>query len=310
MRSLKKVLLILMIIIMDIVIFSNVVSAISNNEGKVQVYKAKKLSTSILKDEKEVEFNYLYHNIDGEKMPVYYLEEEPLDYFPDSRNIDILGELKRENFSKILANGYPFKSSAQLGCINNEEAYMATQGAIFCNYQEGLLEKYIAKDEKGQRILNAINKILEGKSTLNKMKATNKLEIKKQNLYWEDDEKDKNYVSKTYKIETESEIKNYKIYLKNNEGKILEGIKVVDKNNQEKEKFEGNEEFKIIVPKEKIKDINNFEIDAEAQVYAESITEGIAGKELTNYAILEKYEKCYGSIQEKYENKVLPITGK
>ena len=155
MKILKKIMIMLLIIIsMDMLIFSSIVNAISlTKNSEIEVNIKKKLPTFLYKDEEEVETNYLCHFDDGYEMPAYCLDNESLENFSNKINVILLGKLTNMDVWKIVANGYPYKSLEQLGCSNEEEAYTATQHAIYCYYDRNLLKEYTTKDEAGERTL-------------------------------------------------------------------------------------------------------------------------------------------------------------
>ena len=99
MKILKKIIIMLLIIIsMDMLIFSNIVNAISlTKNSEIEVHIKKKLPTFLYKDEEEVETNYLCHFDDGYEMPVYCLDNESLE----TLNIDNANNIEslNNNFS-------------------------------------------------------------------------------------------------------------------------------------------------------------------------------------------------------------------
>ena len=312
MKILKKIIIMLLIIIsIDMLIFSNIVNAITlTKNSQIEVHIKKKLPTFLYKNEEEIETNYLCHFDDGYEMPVYCLDNESLEGFSNIINVILLGKITNMDVWKIIVNGYPYKNLKQLGCNNEEEAYTATQHAIYCYYDKNLLKEYTTKDKAGERTLQAIGTILSNAEKTQEIKNIDTIRIIQKTDKWERDEKDENYISKKYKIEAKDKVKKYKISLNQIEGSLPEGIKIVDKNNQEKEFFEDTEEFKIMIPVDKAKDIKKFEIDVEAQLYTKPMAEGVKGKKYINFVMLGEYEKVFGKMEEEYKNIILPVTGK
>ncbi len=85
-----------------------------------------------------------------------------LGKYDDSDNETVTNgtQYVNEEINHILENGYPMQMESTLGCINWKEAYFATQEAIYCKLENKDVDKYIAENEAGQRIINAVKKIL------------------------------------------------------------------------------------------------------------------------------------------------------
>lgn len=110
--------------------------------------------------------------------PYHYLNEEKADYKIRSLNGNSIYALGKYNdtdnemvtsgtqyvnaeINHILENGYPMQMESTLGCINWKEAYLATQEAIYCKLENKNINNYIAENESGERIINAMKKILK-----------------------------------------------------------------------------------------------------------------------------------------------------
>lgn len=85
-----------------------------------------------------------------------------LGEYNDSSNVIVTdgAYYKDEEINHILENGYPMQMYTALGCADWKEAYMATQEAIYCKTQNKDIDRYIAENAAGQRIINAVKKIL------------------------------------------------------------------------------------------------------------------------------------------------------
>ncbi len=138
------------------------------------------------------------------------------------------------NLRRILANGYPLQTESRLGCNDWQEAYIATQEAIYCKLENKDVNKYIAENEMGQRIIKAIKQILKN--------SENEVIIIREVSDWAD-------LSNTEKY------KEYRVYfnsLINSTINITEGnAKITDSNGNIKQKLQHAETFRIVVPKNK-----------------------------------------------------------
>ena len=77
---------------------------------------------------------------------------------------------------QVLANGFPYKTIEELKCANYEEAYAATQIAIYCAYCGHSESDYsaIANNASSQNVYNAFKEILQNarKNTIQTDKNT------------------------------------------------------------------------------------------------------------------------------------------
>ena len=80
------------------------------------------------------------------------------------------------------------------------------------------------------------------------------------------DEREKQYVSKIFYITANTNIKNYTIKIEAGNHTNVEGIKIVDTQNQEKNQFEGTEEFKVLIPIKSMTRVGEYKIMVIGQV--------------------------------------------
>ena len=97
---------------------------------------------------------YLYASrIDSEVGSGYCLEVEK-DY-PSGQNFEFLGKAARQVVG-IMAEGYPNKTAAEIGVTTDDNAYFATQMAIWCVTEGYSPDKFKSKDKE---LLQAIKNI-------------------------------------------------------------------------------------------------------------------------------------------------------
>lgn len=173
--------------------------------------------------------------------PYHYLNEEKADYkirslngnsiyalgkYNDTDNEMVTSGTQYENaeINHILENGYPMQMESTLGCINWQEAYLATQEAIYCKLENKNINNYIAENESGERIINAMKKILKAPKreviTLEELTDWNSLS---------DTEK-----YKEYEAQSSHEIRGY-------------GIKIIEGN--AKNIYRNDTKFRLVIPK-------------------------------------------------------------
>lgn len=223
MNKTKKILAIIILIIT----IATKCSAITNIVKDTKIYIQEKLDVP-------------YHYANEEKSNYYKMHYDSnqiyaLGRYNDSSNIIVADGNQCNNLeiNHVLENGYPIKSDTTLGCADYKEAYLATQEAIYCKLENKDVNYYIAENESGERIINAIKKILSKpkkemlalveKSDWNALSSTEKY--------------------KEYKIECKYVNYNYKIKA------IGENVKITDINGNETEALTNSNRFRVVVPK-------------------------------------------------------------
>ena len=110
--------------------------------------------------------------------------------------VNIGNKITNENLWRVIINGYPHKTLEELGVENKEEAYVATQTAIYTALENRKLSDYEADNSKeGQRTLKAYLKIMQNAKNSND-KITDKIELITNKEKWEIDDNEINTLSK------------------------------------------------------------------------------------------------------------------
>lgn len=161
----------------------------------------------------------------------------------DNNGGSFLGiELKpyeNEKIKNILKKGYGARTKEELNCIDDVEAFLATQEAIYMELGYRIIDGYVAHEEKGERILKATRKILDDAFR----EGSNNIKIVEEDKYWKDYELNKEYKCKKFSIKSKGTI-NGKIEIVNDED-----AKIVDANNVVKQTFIDNDTFYLVVAK-------------------------------------------------------------
>ena len=243
----------------------------------------------------------LAYTEDGVEHPVYCLNLErdgATENFSYEVNID--NELTNMEIWRTIVNGYPYKTPEELGCKTKEEAYLATRQAVYCAVYGRDVNSYKAGEgEGGTRTLNALKQIVNKARNSNEVKPSSTLKINAERASWQTDLIDNKYVSKTFTVTASAGIKNYSISLS---GDIVEGIKVTDINNNEKDTFDSNESFKILIPIQNLNKNGNFTIEAKGKVATKPVFIGLPDNaSLQNVAVTGSvYENGTGTKTEYY----------
>lgn len=180
-------------------------------------------------------------------------------------NVDKHGVGEEENYtvnvSEILSdakvytaiiNAFPYKTPAELGVENEQDAFVATKQAVYSVlYNRDVDSFYRGGDERGTKIFNAIKNIVnKARYETQTPTATSNLDINKIGGFKKDAN---NYYSQEYSVSSNVNVSDYTI---TNISNFPEGSYIADMNNNAKTTFSGSEHFKILIPKDKI--INDF----------------------------------------------------
>ena len=243
---------------------------------------------------------------DGVEYPVYCLNkgkkgvEAGFEY-----TVDVNQLISNQKVWRAIINGYPFKTPAELGCNNMQEAYAATKMAVYdAMYNYDLSKFTIYKDlDSHRRCVKAIKKIITNarKSTETKIAAT--LNIKPEQNSWVVDKIDKQYVSKTYSVQASAVNKKYTIALSSSSDARF---KITDVKNTEKTEFDTTEKFKVLIPIVDLEKLGEFTLTAKSDLKTMPIFYGESpNPDWQNYAVtVGEYEMADTSIKQTYqENK-------
>lgn len=243
---------------------------------------------------------------DGVEYPVYCLNkgkkgvEAGFEY-----TVDVNQLISNQKVWRAIINGYPFKTPAELGCNNMQEAYAATKMAVYdAMYNYDLSKFTIYKDlDSHRRCVKAIKKIITNarKSTETKIAAT--LNIKPEQNSWVVDKIDKQYVSKTYSVQASAVNKKYTIALSSSSDARF---KITDVKNIEKTEFDTTEKFKVLIPIVDLEKSGEFTLTAKSDLRTMPIFYGESpNQDWQNYAVtVGEYEMADTSIKQTYqENK-------
>ena len=174
MNKIKRILLIFILSVMLITNLTISVQALSNYKSEM-ILKGD-LPLFLRSSEINVPIKHVYHKYNGVEYPAYCLNEFAEGITADNiYSVDVISEitqmeLKDEKISaiglwRVIVNGYPYKTIKELGCESEQEAYVATQSAIYCYLANRSLSEYAAVDNRGYtdasiRTLEALKSII------------------------------------------------------------------------------------------------------------------------------------------------------
>ena len=266
-----------------------IISIPSTSKASFEINKADLYSKGTYKDYLRwggmgLVFDYVVYQKDGQEYPAYCLNKDlkgASTGFSYSVNVEEL--LTNVKVWRTIINGYPYKTPEELGCKTKEEAFLATKQAVYCTIYDRDPNTYIATDEVGVRTRNALIQIVTNARNSGEVKQSAELTIKEINSKWEQDKLDSKYLSKTFTVTANAGINSYKVYL---EKMDVEGTKIVNEKNEDKNEFKYGENFKIIIPITNMQKEGTFNINVEGKVATKPILYGYStNPNLQDYAL-------------------------
>lgn len=168
-----------------------------------------------------------------------------------SYDVTIQEAMQNEAVYRVLLKGYPY--GGNLGLSEND-AFFVTKQAIYRVLDGGDTNRYKGADEIGNRMVEKIKELVDYGRNGTETRKDPVLTITTVKAAGVDN-LDKNYISQTFKVDSEINSKDIQIYI--NESQAPTGSKLTDINNNEKTNFSKGEQFKVLVPRKNItKDVS------------------------------------------------------
>lgn len=248
---------------------------------------------------------FVVYEKDGKEYPAYCVNREK-DGVTEDYSYDVIAEKIYSNnlVWNAVINGYPFKTPQELGCNTDIEAFTATKLAIYDMLYDYDMSKFNICASNGQVVLNAMREIREKARNSNESKKIATIKIIAETENWQIDNLDKNYISKTYRVEASATNEEYTISITNNNI-----AKVTDESNTEKSTFKSSEKFKIMLPIKQLEKAGEIIINAKSNVKTYPILYGkstIENKQ--NYVLtVGEFETSNTTLKEKYAENTTKI---
>ncbi len=290
-KVLKILLIVLLVIVANIGILVNTVQAVENGE-QITIYSKGYFNRVIRNNGIVIKTAHAVYQENGKEYPVYCLNRELHGVGEYIATYDVKDQGKIEDLGlwRVVINGYPYKSIEQLGVTNEEEAYIATKQSIYCYIYNTGTELYSAINEQGERVINAMNNILENAKNSNESFDNPNIEIE-QSEKWNVDEIENKYVSKEYKIKSNKNISKITLNLESQP----KGTKITN--------LDEDGKFKILIPIENLKESGKFKIKIQTELETKPIFLGEApSNDLQNYLLTTySYEDMDKEFEQEYE---------
>lgn len=309
-RKIKKLLIIVAVLIMNGLGFMNAVYATSMESANL--YCIGDCGSLLKYKGVVVKVSYVQYSHNGVDYPAYCMNPNKPGAETQSYDVSVQQALNDVGLWRRIINGYPYKSIEELGVASKEEAFTATKHAVYCYLYGNNPNNYEGIGEAGARTLNAMHKIIQDANNSNESKMTSTIEIQKVENEWKQDEIDKQYVSKVFKVTSNAALKKYKITMTEDKQEAVQGIKVTNRQNQETNEFMPDETFKVLVPIKSMAKAGGFKLTVEGQVKTKPVLYGIApNSAYQDYALTTAtYEDGVGEKRDEYpenETKIILI---
>lgn len=290
-KVLKILLIVLLVIVANIGILVNTVQAVENGE-QITIYSKGYFNRVIRNNGIVIKTAHAVYQENGKEYPVYCLNRElhGVGEYITTYDVKDQGKIEDLGLWRVVINGYPYKSIEQLGVTNEEEAYIATKQSIYCYIYNTGTELYSAINEQGERVINAMNNILENAKNSNESFDNPNIEIE-QSEKWNVDEIENKYVSKEYKIKSNKNISKITLNLESQP----KGTKITN--------LDEDGKFKILIPIENLKESGKFKIKIQTELETKPIFLGEApSNDLQNYLLTAySYEDMDKEFEQEYE---------
>lgn len=300
MKKINIKLIISLAIVMILGNFISIFSFASFNIDSANLYSKGDCGRLIKKNGTVVKTSFIVYSKDGKEYPAYCLDKsKPGVGEAGGYNVSINSTISNVMVWKTITNGYPYKTPAELGCINNEEAFMATKMAVYTALYDYQMSDFEGIGDAGYRVINAINNIVSSARNSSSTKISSDLKLTSDSNLFELDSINSKYISQTFKVTANGPMQNYKINLS---GNIPEGTIITDINNNQKNEFTSKEKFKILLPISNLGQGGDLNIKVESGVQTKPIFYGISSNSANqDYALTgATYEDGVGEVTLTY----------
>lgn len=281
-----------LLIVLQILVISSSVFAVDD---------AKAGDSVLLKAEEKLDYigvNYwgqdltIYYTLYNNKYPAYCVdyykggvttEKEYSVEVVENYIDETITENKKLEVWRVIKNGYPYKT---ISGLNEYESYAATKLAVFYVLEDweasgDLGDKLTPTNEKGQKIINAMRKIVELAKSSKEVPIVPNLTLTQSK--WEIDEIDNKFLSKKITIDSPTQFSEFSISL---EGNVPNGAIITDLVNNELTEFKNCKEFKILLPLNYLIAEGEFTINVRVKVPSYPLLFGAAPlKDLQSYVL-------------------------
>ena len=151
---------------------------------------------------KPINVNFVAYERDGKYYPAYCLNDSLPGVDLTTYSVNGGNKLQDVNVWRAIINGYPYKSLAELGAQNEQEAFTATREAVYTMLYNRNTNSYAPVDsDAGRRTYQIyLNIVNAARSSSEVIQNNIETSVNRTSDEWKIDEKDSNYLSKTYML--------------------------------------------------------------------------------------------------------------
>ena len=206
---------------------------------------------------------------------------------------------------RVIVNSYPYKDFLEMGCETPSQAFVATKAVIDCILYNKDINNFSAINLDGEVIIRAMKTLLQIANDESIMPPSSQIDIIPTDEWKFETLNNKIYMARTFSVENDNLDGRYTVGLR---GYIPTGTIITDINNNEKLNFHKTENFKVLIPKDKVTKKDTISISVKGDVTTYPIYNGVPlNKEYQNYLITGiRNELGQGEKSIEYE----PIGGK
>ena len=298
----------LIIVLLFLIVVNIICKSYAFNVGTKELVLHARCELLLTYKGKPISVNFVAFEKDGKNYPAYCMDESLPGV--DLSTYSVNGDSKLEDLTlwRVIINGYPYKSLAELGAANEQEAYTATREAVYTMLYNRNTNDYGPFDSDGgrrtyQTYLNIVN---SARSSTEIVQNNIETSITSVSNEWKIDEKDKNYFSKTFMLNSNVNKGFYKIEL---DGDVPSNTKITDLNNEVKSEFSIGTNFKVLIPIQNMSKNGSFQIKAVSNVETKPVVYGLTNAVGTqDYALAGyMYEESISNITEEYQKNITKL---
>ena len=276
-NKIVKIIAILLISILFLNMSANTIyAAIEVNINKAYIEKIGKADYHLkyYKEDKD-KYTYVvcsivgYYDENDNFNPTYCMNKNLVGAEEESYYVKVNNLLKNDKVWRVIKNGYPFKSAKQLGLSDEYDAFAVTKFAVYCILGQSKLEYFKAEDDDDEAIamLKALKNLVKIGENGTEKQNENPIKLQKVGELKEEDK----YYSKEYKLVSTSDFNSYEISKATG---LPSGGYVSDMNGNKSTKFKKGNNFKVIIPKEKMIEDYEVKLTAKAECKSYVVLEG------------------------------------
>ena len=276
-NKIVKIIAILLISILFLNMSANTIfAAIEVNLNKAYIEKIGKADYHLkyYKEDKD-KYTYVicsivgYYDENDNFNPTYCMNKNLVGAEEESYYVKVNNLLKNDKVWRVIKNGYPFKSAEELGLSDEYDAFAVTKFAVYCILGQSKLEYFKAEedDDEAVAMLEALKNLVKIGENGTEKQNENPIKLQKVGELKEEEK----YYSQEYKLASTSDFSNYEISRVTG---LPSGGFVSDINGNKSNRFKKGNNFKVMIPKEKMTEDYEVKLTAKAECKSYVVLEG------------------------------------